>query len=188
MKLHRYMSPQDRFWSQVDKSGDCWVWTGLKNNGGYGRIRVNGKQTTSHRYSYELHYGSIPDGLLVCHDCPDGDNPACVNPAHLFLGTNLDNIRDRTQKGRTASGDANASRLYPEKRPRGENHWAYLQPHKKPVGERNGRAKITRLQAGQLKDLWATGKYTKVQLGKMFNITDVQAGKIIRSEAWKELS
>lgn len=182
-QLHRYMSPQERFWSQVDKSGNCWLWVGLKNVGGYGRIRVDGQQTTAHRFSYELHYGPIPDGMLVCHKC---DTPACVNPSHLFLGTNLDNIQDRTQKGRTASGDANASRKYPEKRPKGKTHWAYLQPHKKLVGERNGRAKMTRKQVEQLKQLWKTGEYTKVKLGKIFGITDVEAGKIIRSEAWKD--
>lgn len=87
-----------KFWAKVDKSGDCWVWTGCRNEDGYGSF--NSKALCvgrAHRASYVLTYGRIPDGLQVLHKC---DNPPCVRPDHLFLGTNADNVADRIAKGR----------------------------------------------------------------------------------------
>jgi hypothetical protein len=96
---------EDRFWSKVDKRGpnECWNWTGAINSSGYGSFRLDGKVGSSSRTSYSLEYGEIPVGLHVCHRC---DNRPCVNPAHLFLGTNEDNHLDKIAKGRQARGES----------------------------------------------------------------------------------
>ena len=87
---------EDRFWEKVNKTEGCWYWTGA-THGGYGEINIRGKIRTASRVAWELTFGPIPDGLFVCHHC---DTPRCVNPAHLFLGTNLDNTHDRIAKRR----------------------------------------------------------------------------------------
>ena len=98
------VTPESRFWSKVDKCGDdeCWPWTATKSRLGYGKftLGVNNK-VNAHRYSYEIANGPIPDGMLVCHGC---DNPPCVNPKHLFVGTHKDNMQDAVKKGRAARG------------------------------------------------------------------------------------
>ena len=90
----------DRFWAKVDKSGDCWMWTASKHQKGYGQVRIEGKLYRAHRLSYEWTYGSFDKKLCVCHKC---DNPSCVKPEHLFLGTVTDNMRDMCVKGRHVS-------------------------------------------------------------------------------------
>lgn len=87
----------DRFFKHVDKTDACWLWIGAKSRG-YGYFRVFGKSVRAHHFSWETRYGKIPEKLCVLHKC---DVPACVNPDHLFLGTQIDNIRDRDQKGRS---------------------------------------------------------------------------------------
>src|SRR6185369_15948414 len=86
-----------RFWSYVDKSGDCWLWAGSTFWTGYGQLRLNNTSATAHRIAWELTFGPIPDGLFVCHKC---DVRLCCNPAHLFLGTAQENVDDMMRKGR----------------------------------------------------------------------------------------
>lgn len=95
--------PKERFFAFVspDPNSGCWLWTGSKRHG-YGAFKYMTTVEQAHRASYMLFVGLIPDGMLVCHKC---DVPACVNPDHLFIGTNYDNIHDASTKGRLSSGE-----------------------------------------------------------------------------------
>jgi hypothetical protein len=88
----------NRFWDKVVKTDGCWEWSGCRHPRGYGLARYMGKTVVTHRIAWMLERGAIPGGMVICHKC---DNPPCVNPDHLFIGTQADNNRDRHQKGRT---------------------------------------------------------------------------------------
>ncbi len=102
------MTTEQRFWAKVRKTPTCWLWTASRRNKGYGAFAYTKDgvliQDRAHRYSWTIHRGPIPEGLFVLHNCPGGDNPACVNPAHLFLGTNRINVEDMVRKGRHVAG------------------------------------------------------------------------------------
>ncbi len=106
----------ERFWAKVDKSGDCWVWTGSRFSNGYGYVGVirNGVKGSAlaHRVAFELAYGTVPAGLMVCHRC---DNRSCVRPLHLFLGTAKANAEDMVAKERHARGSQRPSARLNEK-------------------------------------------------------------------------
>lgn len=92
---------EERFWQFVEKSKTgCWYWLGSTNAHGYGQIKENGTTQRAHRLSWQIHFGSIPEGMLVCHSC---DVRRCVAPAHLFLGSVQDNMSDMTNKGRRSA-------------------------------------------------------------------------------------
>jgi hypothetical protein len=93
----------ERFWAKVDKNapGGCWLWTACRNQLGYGEFSVKNRSMWAHRVAWELVNGPIPNGLEICHNCPTGDNPSCVNPEHMFLGTHADNLRDAIKKQRS---------------------------------------------------------------------------------------
>lgn len=97
--------------NHVKVTPGCWLWTGLKTAAGYGRMGSMGEMRLAHRISYELYVGIIPDGLFVLHKC---DNPPCVNPHHLFLGTAKVNAQDKVQKGREPRGESHSNSKFTE--------------------------------------------------------------------------
>ena len=149
-----------RFWDKFDRPKDeCWLWKAGKSSGGYGNIdRGDGcgySSIRAHRLSWMLYNGPIPNGLCILHKC---DNPACVNPDHLFLGTKGDNAKDRDAKGRLVVC-------------RGEKHW---------------KSKLTVLQVKQIKQLGQQGMRTR-DIAKRFPVTQRHIGRIIKGLFWKHV-
>jgi hypothetical protein len=159
-----------RFWQKVQKTETCWLWTASLRNKGYGAFgyTVNGKAINgrAHRFSYELHIGSIPDGLFVLHTC---DTPACVNPAHLFLGTNLDNVRDMMEKGRHLSGGTHCG---------SSGKWIH--------GTSHHRAKLNAEKVREIRQLHEDGM-TNLAIGKLFNVSVGTVSNVINHISWKHI-
>lgn len=152
------MSPKpkpvsDRFWSKVKKNNDpklCWEWqAGLIV--GYGAFWLRGKTCKAHRVAWELTNGGIPDGLCVLHEC---DNPKCVNPNHLFLGTVLINNIDKAQKDRSL------------------------------FGERNPRAKLSPQDVDDIRRQYARGGLSQAAIAMQYGIDNTQVSRIVRRKQW----
>lgn len=144
-------SREQRFLKKVGKTPFCWLWRGSKSAGGYGRIMINYRRVRAHRLSWEIYHGDIPPGMFVCHIC---DNPLCVNPNHLFLGTNKDNVMDMVGKGRQNGGG--------------------------PKGERHGRSVLSNSQAKKIRDLYRSGDYSYRDIAKMFGIGKTTVYQIVK--------
>lgn len=148
-----------RFWSKVSIAGgdDCWNWQDHCNKCGYGTIVIQRGSKLAHRIAWELTHGPIPTGLCVCHSC---DNPACCNPAHLWIGTHADNMQDMVRKGRSMNG---------------------------PHGESVHTAKLTEAQVILIRDLYASRHYTQDGLAALFNVTQGNIKCIVNGGTWKHL-
>lgn len=155
-KGHGKVDLNIRFWNKVDKvNGGVlghWNWIAGVNKAGYGRVNINRKAILAHRVSYEMKFGKIPKNLHVLHKC---DYPPCVNPDHLFLGTQNDNNHDRDLKGRAV------------------------------LGEDRSQSKLTMKKANQIRELYKTGKYSHRSLGKKFNISSAIIFHVIHNHAWR---
>ena len=154
---------EERFWEKVEKTETCWLWKGSLIRG-YGHIRVGKQKIKAHRYSWILHNGALspiqtehPNGTCVLHRC---DNPPCVRPDHLFIGSNEDNMKDRHEKGR----DANLS------------------------GEARGLSKLVPKQVLEIRDLYKSGKYTQRQIGLVFGVHQKTVSNIITLKHWRGVS
>lgn len=176
-----------RFWTKVKQAEGCWLWLGAKNPDGYGMLNVrNHRGTHAHRIAYALKVGDIPPGLSVLHSC---DNRSCVRPDHLFLGTQLDNVKDMTKKGRDhkATGARNASRLYPEKRPRGDRHPFRRHPELHARGERSANAKLKKEQVIEIRRTWEAKELSQHALARKYGVTPNTINDIVLGKGWRHL-
>jgi hypothetical protein len=159
--MTRKYTPEERieaFWSKVDRTGGddaCWEWMASKKADGYGWFRWERGMRLAHRVACHLTYGDIPDGLHVCHAC---DNPACCNPAHLWLGTNAENVKDKMRKGRHKNGDQR--------------------------GEKHSRAKLTWSQVREIRRRYAAGGIMQKELAKEFNVGHAAISDIVNYKKW----
>lgn len=156
--------------------GPCWLWTGAITEWKYGLYRFPGmnKNGFAHRYAYAQTYGAITSEELVCHHC---DRPACVNPAHLWLGTNLQNARDKIAKGRAV--------LPPP--PRGDTHHFRLRPEMVPRGENHSAAKLTEAQVRLMHQYYAAGGVTQADLAAEFNLQRATVSQILSGKRWRHV-
>ena len=158
--LNYTASDVQRFWAKVQKADGCWLWQGHLHHG-YGRLGANGK-FRAHRMSWELHYNDIPPTFCVCHHC---DNPACVNPTHLFLGTRADNSADMARKQR---------------------HHLKRFPEDARRGEQIGTAKLAENDIKLIRQYRMNGRIPK-DIAAQFSISISQTWRIIRRSSWRHV-
>ncbi len=146
-----------RFWTKVSITENCWIWKSSITLDGYGSMQWQFRRRPigAHRVSWILHNGSIPEGLHVLHKCPDGSNPSCVNPSHLYLGTAKENAADRIREGRQRGG--------------------------MPPGERCVISKLTWEKVIEIRK--STG-LTQRRLALKFGVSHASIGSILRNETW----
>lgn len=169
------LSPAERFWLKVEKSEGCWLWRGTVNGGGYGMVQLQkgGRPTSmaASRMAYELVHGEIRDsGLFVCHHC---DNPPCVRPDHLFLGTPADNMADARAKGRmpTATPKERRPRNYDEVR-----------------GEKSHFAKLSADTVLDIREDYDTGRGSLSQLARKYGLHYSTISLIANRKRWAHIA
>lgn len=154
----------EHHWEKVPKGGpdECWLWNGYRTNAGYGMLRVGKRQRVlAHRTAFWLANGYDPTPLFVCHSC---DQPACVNPRHLWCGTQKDNMSDCTAKGRVKHGDDHHRRRYP-----------------------GSKFKLKESDIAAIRLLHATGECTRGELAAKFGVRPENISLIIQRKIWKQV-
>lgn len=192
------LTPEDieRFWFKVDVRGpdDCWLWRGLLSDVGYGRFYVgrrdgNSQTRGSHRISYFIAHGEIPEGLGVLHNCDQRYAPgdisyrACANPSHLWTGTTQQNQRDMVAKGRHAFGERHGAKLHPERMARGANHRSHTRPDSVQRGEKHPSSKLTEVVVRKIRERAAQGEKQKV-IARDFGICQQVVSRIVHRKRW----
>ncbi len=154
------------FWAKVEKTSSCWIWLASKTKDGYGTYGRSDKkkETRAHRISYIFFYGIIPKGKIICHKC---DNPSCVNPTHLFIGTIKDNNTDAINKGRAAY----------QKGTLPDNS-----------GENNSRAKLTNKIVESIREEYRDKRTLHRILAKRYNVSKSHISSIISRKLWKNVT
>lgn len=139
------------------EDGSCWEWVASKNNRGYGWVSVRGRLALAHRVAYEVAHGPVPPKFYVCHTC---DNPACVNPAHLFAGTPAQNAQDMVSKGRHARTSGDKVRC---------------------CGERNGLSKLTWEIVDQIR---GSRGLLQREIAKMYGLDQSTVSDVLTGKSW----
>jgi hypothetical protein len=153
------MRPHDtRFWRKVDQTDTCWIWIGARHLDGYGIVIRDGRNWLAHRWVWTIANGTIPGELCVCHHC---DNPPCVRPDHLFLGTRADNNVDKTGKGRNVVIPC--------------------------PGEANGAAKLTESEVLAIRAKHAAGGVSMRALGREYGVDGSAIEHIIHRRRWRHI-
>jgi len=135
----------------------CWIWTaGRRGRQGYGSFSIAGRDEYAHRVAWVLLVGPVPEGMKVCHNCPGGDNPACVNPAHLWLGTQADNMRDCVAKGR----------------------------HNKPRGEDHPKAILSADAVCNIRTLRSTTTLSAREIGNRYGVDKTTVQRVLSGKNW----
>lgn len=193
-----------RFENKIDRSPHpkgCWIWLGSTNPAGYGQFWVSPKAEMAHRVSFSIHKQVIPSGKIVCHHC---DNPSCVNPDHLFMGTHLDNVMDKIKKGRhnPATGDRSGARKHPERMARWHNNGPHMHPERMARGDSNGArkyperltrgvnhhsARVTPDEVVAIRISVASGAETYASMAGKYGVSNVAVRKIVQRRSWKHV-
>ena len=140
----------------VPPASCCWLWTGATNPEGYGIVSIDGLPQGAHRVAWRICEGEIPKGLFVCHIC---DNPTCVNPYHLFLGTNAENQLDSARRGRNT----------------------------KRIGENNVSAKLRVEDVREIRRLWEIENIFQSTIASMFRVSERTVFRVIHRKSWKHV-
>jgi hypothetical protein len=155
-RVFKITPAETRFWRFVEKTDSCWLWKGSKSKQGYGHFSYRGTPRLASRVSWELHYGKPPQNLCVCHSC---DNPSCVNPEHLFLGTVDENIKDRDRKKR-----------------------GFI-----PVGEKCGTHKLSESDVKKIRKSYEKRKTTLSKLATIFRVHTSTIYAIVTNTSWRHI-